>query len=77
MTTIAFSLPKATKAELKVYNVSGRLVKTLENKELIKGEHKYTWRGLNNQGSKVASGVYFYKLKTSDYTKTKKMLLIK
>ena len=73
-TTIQFALPKAGIVSLKVYDVSGRLVRTLFNNEsLNEGTFKHIF-----DGSSVASGVYFYSLIVNDeLISTKKMVLIK
>ena len=63
---------------LRVYNVAGALVKTLVNGERAPGiAHAVTWDGRNNAGQRVASGVYFYRLVTKEFSRTKKMVLLK
>ena len=65
------------KVSLKIYNVAGQLVKTLVDEEKFSGEYMETWNGKNEDNEEVASGVYFYKLKVSDYVETKRMVLLK
>lgn len=62
---------------IKIYNVSGRLVKTLVNGKLDPGYYTEKWKATNNEGRKVSSGVYYTVLKTRETTKIKKMVLIK
>jgi hypothetical protein len=58
--------------------VAGRLVKTLVNEIKQPGViHEIRWNGRSNAGDTVASGVYFYKLVTKDFSKTRKMVLLK
>jgi len=76
-TTIAFSLKERGHVSLKVYNVNGELVKTLINEQRNSGADTKTWDGQNDAGETVSSGVYFYKLVTSNFTQTKKMVLLK
>ncbi len=77
-TTITFALKtKSTNFELSVYNVKGQLVKTLVNGTVEAGVHSVVWNGTNNQDHTVASGVYYYKLKSENQTLTKKMILMK
>ncbi len=76
-TTISFYNNKDCDVKLKVYNVRGQLVKTLLNEHTEAGNHNITWHGRNNNNQKVASGVYFYRLKTDSKTLTKKCLLLK
>jgi hypothetical protein len=65
------------KVSLKIYNVAGQLVKTLVGEEKFPGEYEETWNGRNENNQEVASGVYFYKLKVSDYAETRKMVLLR
>ena len=53
------------------------LVTTLVNEVKDAGPHTATWKGLNERGSQVASGVYFYRLKTKDFIQTNKMVILK
>jgi hypothetical protein len=76
-TTIAFSLKDRGQVSLKVYNVSGALVRTLANENRSSGGHTITWDGRNDAGESVSSGVYFYKLVTNNFSQTKKMVLLK
>ncbi|MBN1504113.1 MAG: T9SS type A sorting domain-containing protein [Candidatus Eisenbacteria bacterium] len=77
VTTVMFSLPEKGEAMLAVYDVSGRLVKTLYHGVLDQGKHKATWDGRNNAGRVVSSGVYFCKLVAKDKTAETKMVVLK
>ncbi|TET24017.1 MAG: T9SS type A sorting domain-containing protein [Candidatus Stahlbacteria bacterium] len=77
-TEICYFLPKGvSSATLKVYDVSGKLVKTLASGPQDAGAHSVIWDGRDEQGQSVASGVYFYMLNTGDQKQTKKMLLLR
>jgi thiol-disulfide isomerase/thioredoxin len=77
-TSIQFSVPSnAGRVELCVYNVSGRLVRTLVNDELTAGPHSVVWNGKNDDGRSLASGIYFAKLTAGDETAEKKMAFLK
>jgi len=76
-TTIKFDMKAKGHVTLKIYNVAGQLVRTLFNGVKDAGSYKVTWDGMNNDGSKVASGVYFYKMDTAGYKKTLKMVLLR
>jgi len=76
-TTIGFSLSNAGRVELSVYNVLGQNVTTLVSEYLAAGDHTVTWNGDDNDGNRVTSGVYFYKITTADFSETKKMILMK
>jgi hypothetical protein len=76
-TTISFNLPKAGEASLNIYNTKGQLVRTLANDRMVAGEHRIVWSGTDNNGSAVASGIYYYKLDITGRSETRKMLLLK
>ena len=63
--------------EFKIYDVSGRLVRTLVQEEQGPGQHLVTWHGVGSSGSVVASGVYFGVLKTARGADSRKLLLLK
>ncbi len=71
-TTIKFSLQKASKVELNIYNILGQKITALITKLMNAGA--YT---VNFDASSLSSGIYFYELKTSDYSIVKKMELLK
>jgi len=76
-TVISYSIPNVSFVSLKIYDILGREVKTLVNKEQNIGIHNVQWNGENNYGSKVSSGIYLYKIEAGNFIMTKKMLLIK
>lgn len=77
-TTIEFSVPRATKVTLTVYNTLGQKIKTLVNDVKSAGNYVIRWDGTNENGHKVCSGVYIYKLSTNaGYTKSRKMVFLK
>ncbi len=76
-TEIKFSVPTDQDVSLRIYNVEGRLVRTLIQGRQIAGAHSIMWSGQNDQGGMVASGLYFYRLNTDSGTLTRKMTLLK
>jgi hypothetical protein len=76
-TTIKFGLRSKSNVSIKIYDVAGRLVKTLVNEMREAGRYEVTWDGTNNHNSTVASGVYFYKMNTKEFEQTKKMVLLR
>jgi len=77
-TRIQFGLPKKGHVSLKIYNVAGQLVKTMQDGVMDAGHHELTWDGSNNLGKSVASGVYFYRINAgSDYENVRKMVLLR
>jgi hypothetical protein len=59
---IQFDLPKAGHVALAVYEVSGRIVRTLADESFEPGRHARTWDGSTNAGARVAAGVYFVRM---------------
>ncbi len=81
-TTINFQIPPEKGAEsiqtiINIYDVLGRLVRTLVDENLSAGFYSRHWNGLNDNGEKTSSGVYFYTFTAGDFKKTKGMLMIK
>ena len=76
-TNIEFSLNKTGFTTLKIYSVTGELVRTLVSKNLQAGTHKYIFNGKNDAGHQLASGMYIYQLKNGVNINAKKMFLIK
>jgi hypothetical protein len=77
MTTIRVDIAKSTQASLVVYNVVGQKVKTIYNGVLGQGVNKFNWNGTDERGSMVASGLYFYQLKTAETVQTKAVMFLK
>ena len=77
-TTIEFSFgPRAKNVRLDIFNIIGQKVTTLINDFLPPGQHQVEWNSAGDNGQKVASGVYLYKLQVGQESQTKKMLLLK
>jgi hypothetical protein len=76
-TSIEFSLPARERVSLKVFDVSGRLVRTLVDGHLPDGAHRFTWNGRNERGASVASGVYFYVLRSESIRLSRKAVLLR
>jgi flagellar hook assembly protein FlgD len=76
-TVIKYGLKTDTKVLLEIYNLRGQKVKTLINDSQSAGYHQITWNGRDKTGKQTASGVYFYIMKTDNFEKTRKMILLK
>ncbi|MBE0433569.1 T9SS type A sorting domain-containing protein [candidate division WOR-3 bacterium] len=76
-TTIRFFLNKRAKINLKVYDQSGRLVKTLIEGITDAGYKEVKWDGCDDYGRRLSSGVYFYRLTSEAVTQTKKLVLLR
>jgi hypothetical protein len=64
-------------ASLKIYNILGQRVKTLVDEDVPPGTYRIVWDGRDENGERVASGVYLYRFTTDEYRKTKKMVMMK
>ena len=74
---ISYYLPKEKRVILRVWDKTGRLVKTLLNRIERKGYHTVLWQGDNDRGEKVSAGVYFLEFDTQIGSLTKKIILLK
>ncbi len=74
---LSFTLPMAGLAELSLYDVRGRLVRSLLREELPSGAHEAVWDGRDNAGTPVASGVYFVALRHEGSSAEAKLILLR
>ena len=74
-TRITYSVPEPGHVSLKIYDVTGRLVRTLIEELKAPGTYSVSWNGLNDQGRNAATGTYFCRLVTAKRAVTRKMLL--
>jgi len=77
ISTIKFEIPRAEHVRLKVFDLAGRLVRTLVDEPRKPAFYKVVWDGRNDRGTPVASGTYFYRLEAGSYMQTHKMMLLK
>ncbi len=75
-TEIRYGLPVTSRISLAIYDITGKLVKTLVNGTENLGFHKVIWNGLDNAGRRVGTGLYFIRFESSSYTATQKLILI-
>jgi hypothetical protein len=77
-TTIRFDVPPAGgRVKLQIFDVTGRLVRTLVDRLETGGSQSVRWDGRNDRGRRVVSGLYLYRLEAPGYTKTRKLVLLK
>ena len=77
ITVIQYDLSMATHVSLIVYDLNGKNVRTLVDEKETSGKKSVIWMGVNNQGYPVSTGLYFYRLKTLDFSKSYKMVFLK
>ena len=76
-TKINFDLKDNSNVSIEIFNIRGQKVKTLINEQLNKGQHSVIWNGKDADNRSVASGIYFYRMSSENYSATGKMLLMK
>jgi minor extracellular serine protease Vpr len=76
-TTIRYAVPAQGRVRLRVFDLIGREVASLVDAEAAPGSYTINWRGTDNKGVPLSSGVYFYTLEGSGQQITKKMILLK
>ena len=76
-TDIAFYLPRQARVTLAIYNMLGQQVTVLASGQLAAGEHTVHWDGRDASGRLVSSGIYLYRLNSSEFSEARKMLLLK
>jgi flagellar hook assembly protein FlgD len=76
-TSIEFGLSRAGKVALRVFDVHGRMVRTLVRGHLPAGQHTVAWDGTSERGETVPSGLYFYRLVGPEGVTEKRMTLLR
>lgn len=76
-TRIVFQLPKDCSVTIQLFDILGHEIKTFVNAQMKTGVYSVIWKGEDSSGSKVPSGVYFYRITAGELTETKRMLLLK
>jgi hypothetical protein len=76
-TEINFQIPVKAHVTLIIFDVTGKQVKTMIDREMPQGKYNVTWNSKNDYNEYVASGVYFYKIQAGPYSMTKKMMLMR
>jgi hypothetical protein len=77
LTHIVFSVSEPGRVTIRVYDISGRPVRTLVDAWRGTGDHEVSWDGRDNDGREVASGVYFYRLEVPGRPESRKMVLLR
>lgn len=77
MTRIRYFIPADCHVYLEIYSIFGKKVATLVDENQEMGERNVLWDGKNHRGTRVASGIYFYRLCAGSFTETRKMVLLR
>ncbi|MFA7122996.1 MAG: FlgD immunoglobulin-like domain containing protein, partial [Candidatus Delongbacteria bacterium] len=76
-TTISFDLAKQSNVNISVYNYNGALVRNLVNEVKNSGSHTVNWNGKNKNGAIVTTGMYIVVMKSANYSKVIKAIMVK
>jgi hypothetical protein len=76
-TTIQFSLAQEGPVRIKIYDVTGKRVKTLVDRTMEAGLHTLSWDGTNDEGNPLGSGVYWSQMTAGSHVSNKKMIVLK
>lgn len=77
MTTMRFVLSRAANTTLEIFDVRGSRVRTLVSGHLAAGPHQTTWDGTGDDGARVGSGIYWYRLQSGSFDESKRMVMVK
>ena len=75
-TVIKFSVPRRMNVKISVYDISGRLVRTVLDGDLDAGEYSRAWDGKDNFSKDASPGIYFLRMSTPERALQKKMVLL-
>ncbi|MBA3647216.1 MAG: T9SS type A sorting domain-containing protein [Chitinophagales bacterium] len=76
-TTISFSLPQSENVSLKIFDVDGRLIRTLAQDAMSGGTYTFTWDARDENGDAVSAGIYLLKIQSQDFSQTEKLMVVK
>ena len=76
-TFIVFELAKKSNVKIEIFNLKGQLIRILLNEVREPDRYLIPWLGTDNDGHRVSSGLYFYRMTTPQYSRTQKMILLK
>ena len=77
ITTLRYDLPEDAMVNITIYDMMGRVIKTLMNDQQTAGYKSLKWKATNDTGSPVSAGIYLYMIQAGDFRQTKKMVLLK
>jgi flagellar hook assembly protein FlgD len=75
--TIYYSVPESGIVNVNIYDITGKLMKTLVNEQKSGGKHAVVWDGNDNKGIEVSPGMYFYRIQSGNHSCSGKMVRLK
>ncbi len=76
-TLVEFELPHSVLVNISIFDLSGRLVRTLIDEERMMGVHKVVWTGEDNRGKAVPSGAYLFRMQSGEFSASRRCMLIR
>jgi flagellar hook capping protein FlgD len=76
-TSIHYQIPKQGTVDIKIFNIAGKLVKTISKKHSKQGNYSSVWDATNNNGNSVSSGLYIYQARFEESIISKRMIFLK
>ena len=76
-TTIRYDLPDTRDVQIRIIDLMGRNIRSVDLNGMMPGRHKYVWNGINDSGNLVSTGIYFLQISAGPTSMIKKMLLLK
>lgn len=76
-TNIHYQLPRKCQVKIQVYNILGKVVRTLVNNKIDRGFHQIVWNGRDDDGNEVGSGIYFYTITAEKFHDTRKLMVVR
>lgn len=73
---IFYQVPRSSNVSLKLYDASGRLVRTFVSEQVSIGKYSIDWDGTDKQGARLGSGTYFFRIIANDFNRTQKLVII-
>jgi flagellar hook assembly protein FlgD len=77
ITMISYDLPEDAMVNVTIYDMMGRVVKTMVNSQQNAGFKSVQWNATNNEGQPVSAGLYLYTIEAGKFSQTRKMVLLK
>jgi hypothetical protein len=76
-TTIEYVIPRRSDVRLAIYNLLGQEVNAWPVESQAAGEHRVQWNGRSKDGNELATGIYFFRLETDEFSAVRKLVLLK
>jgi hypothetical protein len=76
-TTVSFNLAKSKEVSIKIFDMTGRSIKTIAGAQMQPGDHQFVWNGKDEKGNALNTGIYFLRIETEDQIETRKMIIVR